>query len=228
MSEIPSYPAPPSRNPTPDAQEWMELQERILSQLQAAKIKKNIIELSEFEEKFECLFNRDMFQSLSSEDLEQRAAEYYDRINVYEPVYVVHNIHAKTLDDVLRKENIAFVLPAIWSSLTPINAAGYDKGQALQALNTLATQQLADPFGAKRQMYGQLVGEVIKSVNPDEDLARKREQAKAMADAVTKPATDPDVVDMTPEQIQEATRSSNPDPVPLSQDPVIQETGVYL
>lgn len=206
----------------------MEQQEKILSQLEAAKLKKNIIELSEFEEKFACLFNRDMFQSISAADLEKSAAEYYDRINVYEPVYVVHNIHAKTLEEVLRKENIAFVLPAIWSSLTPINAAGYEKGQALQAFNTLATQQLADPFGAKRQMYGQLVGEVIKSVNSDEDLAAKRAQAKAMAEAVTKPASEPDAVDMTPEQIQEATRSSEPDPGSPSRDPLIEEKGVYL
>ena len=167
-----------------------EEDKKLLYLLKMQTYRKNIIPIEEFNLEFSPLFQKT--QQMNPTDLRDLAQRYMMRIDPYNPVFVVSDMSASSIEELLKESNVVFVLPAIYNRLGTVNDLktkdGVEVGlEKMLAFNNLAAMDITDPFDKKHIRYSQELAAVFNAMTDPAKLQQNKAKAQAMAKKVLAP-----------------------------------------
>lgn len=154
---------------------------KLLRMLKNQALLKNIIQIDEFRQKYERLFQH--VSDMDATEMRTLSSEYMYRIDPYNPVYIVEDAHGESVEHILRSENIILILPAIYNRIGTVNELPDDVGlDKMLQFNNLVVMDIQDPFDKKKVRYTQELAAVFQAMTDPEKLQENRERAQAMAE----------------------------------------------
>ena len=197
------------------------------------KYKKNIILMSEFNEKYSILFNKNEATSLDMETLQKLSQEYVTRIDPYFPVYIIKQRNSALVSELLSKENLVYVLPPMYNRVRVINELGKDAVDVLQAFNNVAALNMDDRFDQKKAKYSKYVSILLDNLNSTEARMENKETSLKLAEKAVQDSNvyrtsgkiemTPDDVSDIPEDMMEELNELNQAQQPKQEEETVTE-----